>query len=57
MKALKKSFEMAKTAEAAAKKRFQKRKDGNDIVDIVKLLFDNITSEQAVDLYRSKFSS
>lgn len=40
------------------KKRFNnKGKDGNDIVDIVKLLFDNITSEQAVDLYRAKFFS
>ena len=36
------------------KKRFSKNVVNVDKVDIVKLLFDNITNEQAVDLYRSK---
>ena len=35
------------------KKRFAKSKDNNDVVENIKLLFDNITSEEAVDLYRS----
>jgi len=36
------------------KKRILKDKE-NDIVDLIKLLFDNITSEQAIDLYRNNF--
>jgi hypothetical protein len=35
------------------KKRFSQTKDNSDVVDVVKLLFDNITSEAAVDLYRN----
>lgn len=42
--------------ELVLKKRFSKKKDNNDNIDIVKSLFDNITSEQAVDLFRSKSS-
>ena len=38
------------------KKKFSKTKENVDKTDIVKLLFDNITNEQAVDLYRSKMS-
>ena len=34
------------------KKKFQTLKD-DDKSDHIKLLFDNITSEQAVDMYRS----
>ena len=35
------------------KKRFENTKEF-DVVEIVKLLFDNITSEESVDLYREK---
>lgn len=35
------------------KKKFAKTKDNNDVVENIKLLFDNITSEEAVDLYRN----
>lgn len=35
------------------RKRFQEKEE-NDLVDIVKQLFDGITSEEAVDFYRSK---
>lgn len=34
------------------KKKFAKTKDDNDVVENIKLLFDNITSEESVDLYR-----
>ena len=37
------------------RKRFQE-KDDIDLVDIIKQLFDTITSEDAVDLYRSKIN-
>lgn len=37
------------------KKRFQE-KDDVDLVDIIKQLFDSITSEDAVDFYRSKIN-
>lgn len=39
------------------KKRFSTIKESIDKTDIVKSIFDNITNEQAVDLYRSKISS
>ena len=35
------------------KKRFLNNKDNTDVVELVKLLFDNITYESAVDLYRN----
>lgn len=41
------------TDDVLQKKRFEKTKDF-DVVEIVKLLFDNITSEECVDLYREK---
>ena len=39
--------------ELILKKRFSKNRNTSDNIDVVKSLFDNITSEQAVDLYRS----
>jgi len=36
------------------KKKFNKNKENNDYAEVIKSLFDNMTSEQAVDLYRSK---
>ena len=38
------------------RKRFQNKKDHIDKAGIVRLLFDNITTEQTVDFYRSKIS-
>ena len=35
------------------RKRFQNKED-NDIIDTIKQIFDNITSEEAVDFYRSR---
>ena len=35
------------------KKRFLSLKNSHDIIDIIKLLFDKITTEQAVDFYRN----
>ena len=37
------------------KKRFANKKETTDISDIIKLLFDGITSEEAIDFYRSQF--
>ena len=34
------------------KKRFTNTKENSDVVDIIKLLFDNISSQDAVDFYR-----
>jgi len=36
------------------KKKFNKNKENNDYAEVIKSLFDNMSSEQAVDLYRSK---
>ena len=35
------------------KKRFLSLKNSHDIIDIIKLLFDKLTTEQAVDFYRN----
>ena len=37
------------------KKRFANNKETTDISDIIKLLFDGITSEEAIDFYRNQF--
>ena len=37
------------------KKRFANKKETTDISDIIKLLFDGITSEEAIDFYRNQF--
>jgi hypothetical protein len=34
------------------KKRFANTKENSDVIDIIKLLFDNISSQEAVDFYR-----
>lgn len=38
------------------KKRFLNKKETTDISDIIKLLFDGITSEEAIDFYRNQFT-
>ena len=41
--------------DALQRKRFQRREE-SDVIDIIKGLFDGISSEDAVDLYRSRSS-
>jgi hypothetical protein len=39
--------------DALQRKRFQEKDDG-DLVEIIKQIFDGISSEDAVDFYRSR---
>lgn len=42
------------TDDTSQRRRFENEKEDIDPVEIMKLLFDNISSEEAVDFYRSK---